>query len=119
MTEPITDVPTMTNTELQTAFHATQQLRQHLEDEAKRMKLWLLKRLSEPDWNQYDGFVVRAADEAQARQLAHEAASEQDDQGNIIYESEDRWWLDATVTSCELISDTGKPEIILSSNVGA
>ena len=38
------------------------------------MKLYLVTRTDEADWDEHDGFVVRAANEENALKLAHEFA---------------------------------------------
>jgi hypothetical protein len=71
------------------------------------MKLWLLKPIDErhPRWG-YDtshGFVVRAADEADARNIAKFRCG---DEGPDV-------WLNSSVTSCERLKGQGDPAVIL------
>lgn len=69
------------------------------------MRLWILKPIK--DWEPwYDtalGFVVRAVDEATARQLASETAG---DEGSAV-------WLDPSKTDCEELEQSGEEGIIL------
>ncbi len=63
-------------------------------------KLFVLKRLNSVGWDEHAGFVVRAKDENEARQLAASAGRED-------------WWSFPEQTSCEVITTKGQSEIIL------
>lgn len=68
------------------------------------MRLWLLKRSAQ--WPEYDvnnGFVIRAATETDARQLA---AGQRGDEGAET-------WLDSALSTCEPLTDDGPAEIVL------
>jgi len=65
------------------------------------MKLWLLM-VESCDWDEYNGFVVRAETEAQAREFANAACSN-------VRQTFDDW------TCQELTADVVEPGIILSS----
>ena len=75
------------------------------------MKLWLLRPcMDRPEWDPwYDkafGFVVRAANEQTARQLA---ASDAGDEGKDA-------WLSPQSSTCEILTrhDSLEPEIVIS-----
>lgn len=65
------------------------------------MRLWLLKRRAEPDYDEFGGFVVRAADEAQARRIAARRASEQG------------IWSDPQQTTCKPLEHDGRSGVVL------
>lgn len=68
------------------------------------MKLWLLTRRSDkPTYDVANGFVVRAPDEATARELCARDAGD---------EGPDRWRGDWGST-CEELTATGEPEVVL------
>ncbi len=70
------------------------------------MKLWLLKRddKATPTWDATFGFVVRADEESEARELA---ATDPGDEGKGP-------WLDPAATACVCIGEgDGEPGIIL------
>lgn len=71
------------------------------------MKLWLLKRIGRTDWDEYAGFVVRAATEDDARAVAR--------QGTEPWEDENACWLDPAQASCTELLATGEPGVILDS----
>lgn len=66
------------------------------------MPLFILKRTDAVGWDEYDSYVVRAKNEAEARKITKEDA----------YESS--WAEDKDVT-CERLSVRGKSEAILGS----
>lgn len=66
------------------------------------MQLYLLK-ITPAGWDCNDGFLIRAIDEAAARALAAEAAS---DEGPQV-------WLDYTQCTCECLTPDGEPGILL------
>lgn len=68
-----------------------------------RMKLFLLKRKTEPDYDEFGGFVLRADSSKIAR---YTAASKSGDEGANT-------WLDEGLTSCEELTSDGEPGIIL------
>jgi len=65
--------------------------------------LFKLTRKGETDWDEYRGFVVRAKNEYEARELA----SKEDNScgGNL--------WTHPGKTDCEAIDPNGPPEVIL------
>lgn len=67
------------------------------------MKLWILKRIDRPDWDEMAGMVVRALDETAARGLA---ATEAGNEGFVV-------WLAAATASCEELTTDGEPEVII------
>ncbi len=69
------------------------------------MKLFLLERLDETDWDESEGFVIRAKDEVSARVIA----GEQDNNNNKSR------WMDHQRTSCNEISQDGHEGVILES----
>lgn len=54
------------------------------------------------------GFVVRAADEEEARWLAHESAGEENHSLPGV-----RPWLDEAYSSCERVAEAGNAEVLL------
>lgn len=70
------------------------------------MKLWLVKRLDNPDYDEFCGFVVRADSEEDARQICHRSSS-------WSYEPK-KVWLIPYLSSCTQLSEEGEPGIILS-----
>jgi hypothetical protein len=72
------------------------------------MKLWLLQETeheSNGGWNTFDGFVIRAVSEAEARRQAN-CKSDAGDDGR---------WLDDERTTCEEILSEGAPRVVLGS----
>jgi hypothetical protein len=65
--------------------------------------LFHLQRLDRVYWDQNVGLVVRAMDEAQAREFA--AQSSADEGGQT--------WKDPTSSTCERLLEDGTPEVIL------
>lgn len=65
--------------------------------------------ISKASYGDYMGFVVRAKDEGSARVLCMQEAGKLD-----IYYRQGKDWIDNTLTSCEIINDSGDEEIILS-----
>lgn len=61
-------------------------------------------------YDDYDGFVVRAQSEDEARQLAYELAAD----GNL-HRDMASWWLDAEKTICEEVPPEGEPKYVLAS----
>ena len=67
------------------------------------MKIYKLERVHRStNWDQYQGFVVRAASPQAARRLAQEQARESGEP-----------WLDPAVTTCRAVKAEGKAEILL------
>ena len=63
----------------------------------------------QPHRNRAFGFVVRAADEEEARWLAHNNAGEENDTLTGVHP-----WLDEAYSTCEELRSEGKaPEVIL------
>jgi hypothetical protein len=76
------------------------------------MKLYLLKKRDGNTipteigtYNAYDGFVVRAKDEASARRLAMDKE----------YGTHSRDWLNTDIVSCTEVSKVGNADVILAS----
>ena len=69
------------------------------------MGLWLVEAIDHVDYDEYDGFVVRADDEATARALAQAAA----------VTGQKDVFTDARTSTCESILDEGLAGIILAS----
>ena len=71
------------------------------------MKLWILSRTDDVDYDQYDSFVILANDETEARQLA-EAHGEVWRKKGV--------WLNPDMCTCELLTRKGKQaKVILGS----
>lgn len=79
------------------------------------MKLWLLEPIDKHDspfgcfYDVYDGFVVRAETEQQARKIACDAA-----------DREEKWraqspWLNPEHTTCDEVLVDGEPGVVMSS----
>ncbi len=68
------------------------------------MKLWLLEQVQNPDWAEYEGFVVRAETEEGARALA---AAEAGDEGPSI-------WHDPRRSHCDPLPVRGQCGVVLS-----
>lgn len=72
--------------------------------------IFRLYRISEPDWDQYYGFVVRAENELLARELVASKIF------NSPYEAPERAiFLDSKLSVCDPVLDIEDPKIILSS----
>ena len=71
------------------------------------MKLYLVTRTDEADWDEHDGFVVRAANEENALKLAHEFADK--------YNSPKRYTFRSDNTKIVEITNEGPEEVILDS----
>lgn len=81
------------------------------------MKLWLLKRIGGPDFDEYFGFVVRAADEAEARCEALLAAgvhAEEWLEPDRIH-CREPWWGDPDLTMCVEVPQDGPIGVVLES----
>lgn len=70
------------------------------------MKLFKLYCVEDPGWDCNHGFVIRAQDELQARNIAQQQISDE------YMESKD-FWLNSNFSTCEVITTKGKAEIIL------
>ena len=71
------------------------------------MKLWRLETIEDRGiWNIHVGFVIRAADEAEARRIAEKEAEEE-------WQRAPGYWLDASRSSCEAVAVDGEPAVIL------
>ena len=68
------------------------------------MKLWLLKRIGQISYDEYDGKVVRASDSDAARQIANMKVG---DEGSI--------WTDENLVSCVEIDGDGDPDVLFES----
>jgi len=68
------------------------------------MKLWLLIRITTPDYSHAHSFVIRAASEEEARELARKA--DQSEDGTA--------WTDDTQSICISLSLEGEQNILLS-----
>lgn len=70
------------------------------------MFLYLLRR-NEPDYDEYDAHLVRAANEHDARLIASFGAK--------MTNEDPKEWLDAAKSTCVLVTPEGIEEVILSS----
>lgn len=70
------------------------------------MMLWKLERLDEVDYDETQGFVIRAESEAHARKLAYRHAW-----------GWARVWLDPEKTSCRQIIAPGRAGVVLQANL--
>ncbi len=68
------------------------------------MKLFLLKRLDDVQYDEYRNCVVRASSHKTARKIAFK---------NLCGDEPNELWLNHKKTSCKEIKQTGLPEIIL------
>lgn len=68
------------------------------------MLLWLLQTIAGADWEETEGFVIRASSESEARALAA-AHTDGERVGNR--------WTDETQSTCVELTTTGSAEIIL------
>lgn len=57
------------------------------------MKIWLLTRKGRFTWDEYLGFVIRAASPSEARAEAKRVCGEE-------------WWLDPKQTDCKMVGST-------------
>ena len=71
------------------------------------MRLYILQRLDGADYDENDGFVIRAEDSKEARKIASEQAGEEN---RITRRSP---WLQPTLTSCKTLNIAGKPGVII------
>ena len=68
------------------------------------MKLYHVRRLNNDcDWDEANGFIVRAMNEKEARELA---ASDCGSEGKEV-------WLDPKKTGCKVLQNVGETEIIM------
>ena len=72
----------------------------------KLKSIYILESKEEVDYDEYAGFVVRAENAKEARQLAEDALGR--------FASEAGRWLDPKRSSCNYITTIGKSQIILS-----
>ena len=68
--------------------------------------LWLVSLIGSPDYDEYDGFVVRARDEASARALADALANDAGQRG--VFTS-------STRARCERLFVHGNETVVMSS----
>jgi len=59
-----------------------------------------------PWYDKAFGFVVRAENETQARQFAHEVAGDENSDGTNP-------WLSAAYSTCKPLSDAGEPGVVM------
>ena len=74
------------------------------------MKLYLVTRTDEWDWDEYNGFVIRAVNEENALELAHKFADEYDNPEDYTFRPDN--------TKIVEITNEGLEEIILESFIG-
>lgn len=76
------------------------------------MVIYVLKPAQGVDfgYDNYDGFVVRAGSEVEARQMAYVLAVDDN-----LNKNKAKWWQDASKTTCVEAPLEGEPEIILAS----
>ncbi len=67
------------------------------------MHLWLVKRIGPVDYDEYEGFLIRAESEQRAREMA-EAKRADEEKGT---------WADPERSSCTLVTAEGAEEILL------
>ena len=65
------------------------------------MKIYLLKRIDGPDYDEYDEKVIRAKSEKQAREIANKNVG---DEGQI--------WADKNLVVAEIVTAAGEPGVI-------
>ena len=80
------------------------------------MKLWRLTRRDHAGYDEARGFIVRAASEGGARQVAYDSTI--DDYMRDYYEENEieggePRWLDESLTICELLTEDGPAEVVL------
>jgi hypothetical protein len=71
------------------------------------MKLYILKRLDEVDYDENRAVIVRASNSYQARKLASGIC------GTVCRYEKPETWLSAKTSSCNILKSCGKQEIIL------
>jgi hypothetical protein len=71
-----------------------------------RMKLWLLKRIDGANFGEFEGFVIRANSEMEARQLANTCGEHESFQAAET-------WLNPAYTTCDELTTDGEAEIVL------
>lgn len=72
------------------------------------MKLFWLKRLGDMGYDHYEGLVVRAESEEQARQIASQFIERGE-----FNKGEAEYFLDSAATSCSEITQDGAASVIL------
>jgi len=77
------------------------------------MKLWLLEN-PECDWDEFDGFVVWAIDEMDARRVAYEGSGTPH-RGPYQPDTRDKDWLKPERTTCSEAVLEGPSRVILGS----
>lgn len=73
------------------------------------MKLYIVKRIGDTDWDQYEGFVVAANSPAEARKLCADVIK-----GNYN-NSDAKTWSDPEQTTCKVLKPGLEPRIVLDS----
>lgn len=63
----------------------------------------------EPWYDKYDGFVIRAETEEQARAVAQKGGADEIARGDRLA------WTNSKYSTCEMLREDGKEEIVLSS----
>lgn len=79
------------------------------------LSLYVLKQLDEPDWDEYEGFVVQARGEPAARAVVQESLRE-DFEARRCPEKEYKRWADPEQSSCDYLGTgdpLGEPKVIL------
>lgn len=71
------------------------------------MNIYVLKQLGPAGWDEYEGFVIVATSESNAREIASQHAP-----------SEGRIWSDASKTSCDEVNDVQAGVVLAAFNAG-
>jgi hypothetical protein len=75
------------------------------------VKLWLVKRIAAADWDEYQGFVIRAETELEARRIAN---GDKPDSFPFDYEDDEiSVWLNPDLSTCEELTADGEAGIVL------
>lgn len=68
------------------------------------MKLWVVARIADTNWDEYDSFVIRAENEQEAREIAYDADYNCGEYNDL--------WKDLNKSTCECLSEQGEAEVI-------
>ena len=80
------------------------------------MNIWLLSAIEENGYDTCDGFVVRAATEADARALAQAQGGDERWEWGVVGELIERpYWTDPNKSSCVELATDGEAKVILRS----
>lgn len=75
------------------------------------MKLWLLNRIDNADYDEMQGFVIRAESGQRAREIANDNAG--DENKSVLIQGSPNVWLNKYRTTCVELLPEGEEGVVL------